>query len=170
MKRIRIKLLEENIQREKWCRMKRIVIVLFLLLMVGCAKNDVTLNDFIEIGTFNGYIIEENKKGYENYDYINTIYYAINRENAYDIQFLELKNDDYAKRFFETNKEEISKLRGNNTYVKTISLSNYSLYHLENDTSYMLVLRSKNNIIYIDASIGYIKEIEEFLEELDIDY
>lgn len=150
--------------------MRKIIILIILLLTIGCAKNNVTLSDFIEVGTFNGYIMEENMSGYEDYDYVNTIYYAINRENAYDIQFLELKNDDYAKKFFDINKEEISKLRGNDTYIKSLVLSNYSLYHLENDESYMLVVRSQNNIIYIDAPIDYILEIEEFLEELDIDY
>ncbi len=48
--------------------------------------------------------------------------------------------------------------------------SSYNLYHLETDDSYKLLIRKDENIIYIDAPIDYINEIEEFLSELDVDY
>ena len=74
--------------------MKKVKYLLLILLfiLVGCKKNSVTLEEFIDIGTYNGYIIEKNKTGYEEYPDILDIYYAVNRENAYDIQFLKLKN------------------------------------------------------------------------------
>ena len=152
--------------------MKKITILIFILLITlcGCKKNSITLNDFIDIAEYNGYIIEENKTGYEEYPNILDVYYAVNRENAYDIQFLKLDNDDYAKKFFllnvETVKEELDEL----SYIKSKSLTNYELYHAENEITYYLVVRSKENIMYISAPINYINEIEEFLEELDIEY
>ena len=152
--------------------MKKIkyLLLIFILLLTGCKIGSFTKNDFITKAKDNGYIIEENKPGYEDEDYINNIYYAINRENAYDIQFLELKNDNYAKEFFLLNANEIKNNITDKDYLKSKSFTNYELYHAENDTNYLIVIRSNNNIIYIDAPIGYINEIEDFLEDLQIDY
>ena len=152
--------------------MKRIKYLLLILLfiLVGCKKNSVTLDEFIDSAKYNGYIIEENKTGYENYPDILDIYYAVNRENAYDIQFLKLNSDSYAKKFFLLNVDTVRENLDNMSYVKSKSLSNYEMYHAENDNTYYLVVRSKENIIYISAPINYINEIEEFLEELDIEY
>ena len=151
--------------KKKW-----IVVLILIFLVIGCKKNNLTLDDFVEIGSRNGYILEENNRGYENYQYIKKVYYAINREDAYDIQFLELISDSYAKMFYELNKVELMGNVDGNTYIKNKEFSNYSLYHIENDLDYQLVYQSNSNILYIDAPIGYIREIEEFLDELDIDF
>ena len=145
-------------------------LIIFILLIVGCKKNSIILSDFIEKAEFNGYIIEENKTGYENYSNVIDVYYAINRENAYDIQFLELDTVDYAKKFFLLNVDEIKNNIDSNSYVKSDSLSRYEFYHAENESNYYIIIRSEKNIIYINAPINYINEIEEFLEELDIDF
>ena len=151
--------------------MKKIfVLMAFILLLVGCKKNEITKELFYEIASFNGYILEENKSGYEKYTYVENVYYAINRENAYDIQLLKLKNDDYAKKMFNVNKNELLSYVGDNSYVKKYNKSNYSVYHVETDSDYLLVIRSGEYVLYVDAPINYINEIEEFLEELDLDY
>ncbi len=149
---------------------KYILLIVIALLMVGCKKNSFVLSEFIEKAKDNAYLIENNKDGYEEYEYIKNVYYAVNRENAYDIQFLELENDDVAKQFFLLNATEIKKEITNKDYVKSNSYTSYEFYHAENDTKYYIVIRSKNNIIYIDAPINYINEIEEFLSDLDIDF
>ena len=152
--------------------MKKIKVLFFLSLifLCGCQNTELTKENFIEVGEFNGYILEEDMTNYDKYSYIKDVYYAVNREDAYEIQFLELESDDYAKRFFDYNKNDLATNQTSECYVKQKSNSNYSLYHLENDYSYMLVLRSKNNIIYIKAPIEYINEIEEFLHELNLEY
>ena len=137
---------------------------------IGCSKNDLTLSSFIEKANDNAYFIENNKKGYESYQYIKEIYYAVNRENAYDIQFLELENEDYAKKFYDVNKNALLEYVNNDTYVKNKNSRDYQVYHIENDSKYYLVIRSKQNILYIDAPIEYINEIEDFLSDLDIDF
>lgn len=151
--------------------MKKKLFWLFCLFIIsGCAKNEVVLTEFLTTANNNGYILEENMTGYENYHYIQKIYYAINRENAYDIQFLELESDDYAKKFYDINKKELMNYVDDSTYIKNLNYSNYSVYHIENDVSYMLVLRSKNNIIYLEAPIEYFQEIEDFFKELSLDF
>ncbi len=150
--------------------MKKWLFLIIIFLIVGCAKNSVTLNDFITMAKDDGYIIKEDKSGYEGYQYIWEIYYAINRENAYDIQFIELESDEYAKKFFLINKDEIAKKVDSNSYVKTKNFSDYAVYHVETDEEYLLVIRSKNNILYVKADINYINEIEDFLGDLDLDY
>ncbi len=146
------------------------LLLIILFILVGCKKNSVTLDEFIEVAKYNGYIIEENRDGYETYSNIKDIYYAVNRLNAYDIQFLIMNNDDYAKQFFLLNVNEIKDSIDGNVYVKSKSLSNYEFYHVENENTYYLVIRSKENVIYINAPINFINEIEEFLEELSLEY
>ena len=148
----------------------KILLLILLFIVVGCKKNEITLDNFIDIAKFNGYIIEENKTGYESYNNILDVYYAVNRENAYDIQFLRLDSVDYAKRFFLLNVDDIRNNLNNNSYIKSTSLTNYEMFHAENSETYYLVARSKENIMYISAPLNYINEIEEFLEELDIEY
>ena len=148
----------------------RYLLLIFLFVLVSCKKNSFDLNYFIDKAKFNGYIIEENKTGYETYEYINDIYYAVNRSNAYDIQFLNLSSIDYAKKFFLVNVDDIRENITDKDYVKSNSLSSYEYYHAENESTYYIVIRSNENIIYIKAPIGYINEIEEFLTDLDIDY
>ena len=146
------------------------ILLIFVFILVGCKKNSFTLDEFIDRAKFNGYLIEENNTGYEAYTNIISVHYAVNRENAYDIQFLELDSVDYAKKFFLLNANTIKDNITKNDYVKSKSLSNYEVYHAENESRYYIVIRSEKNIIYIDAPINYINEIEEFLLELDIDF
>ncbi len=151
-------------------KIKRIILLIILLLVVGCAKNEFSVDEFLDKADFNGYILSENNEEYKNYKYIKNVYYAFNRDTEYFIQLLILENDDYAQKFFDLNKNEIAKLKTSNSYVKSKNINNYNLYHLETDEDYELIIRSKNNIIYIDAPIGYINEIEEFLSDLNIEY
>lgn len=150
-------------------KIKYLLLIVFVLL-VGCSKNDITLDEFIEKATFNGYILRNDKSGYESYEKVLSVNYAINREEVYDIQFLELKDEEYAHKFFLLNKDEIKEEITGSDYVKTKSSSSYELYHAENSVKYYLVIRAKSNIIYIDAPIGYMNEIEELLTELDLDF
>lgn len=152
--------------------MKKIkyLLIILILILTGCKKNSFNLDSFIEQAKYNGYIIEENKIGYETYSNIIDIYYAINRENAYDIQFLKLDSVDYAKKFLLYNVDDIKQNISSSDYVKSNSLSNYEYYHAENESTYYIVIRSDENIIYIKAPINYINEIEEFLSDLDIEF
>ena len=79
--------------------MKKIkyILIIFVLLLTACKNYSFDLDKFIDKATFNGYLIENNKTGYETYPNILDVYYAVNRENAYDIQFLKLNGIDYAK-------------------------------------------------------------------------
>ena len=130
----------------------------------------ITLDEFISKAEDNGYILKQDKKNYVAYNEITNVYYAINRIDAYDIQFLELSSEEYAHKFFEYNKNDVNNYINSNDYVKTKSNNNYELYHAENTSTYYLVIRSGANIIYIIAPIGYINEIEEFLDDLYLEY
>ena len=146
------------------------LLIVFILLLTACKNNSFDKKLFIDKAKFNGYLIENNKTGYESYTSVLDVYYAVNRENAYDIQFLELKDIDYAKKFFLLNVDEIKKELTSKDYVKSNTTSTYEYFHGENDEKYYIVIRSNANIIYISAPIDYILEIEEFLTDLDIEF
>lgn len=149
---------------------KIIVIFLFLFILTACGKKEITKENFVDIASFNGYIIENSKSGYEKYHYIKDIYYAINRDNVYFVQLLELENEEYAKKYYDINKQEIIKEENDLSYVKARNKQDYSFYHMENESNYMLVIQSSNKVLYVSAPISYINEIEEFLDEMDLDY
>ena len=150
---------------------KRYFLLLVLIfVLVGCKSNNVTVDDFISKATFNGYIVESNKSGYEAYSNILDVHYAINRENAYNIQFLELNDESYAHKFFLLNKEDLETNVNSYDYEKTRNTTNYEIYHAETISEYLLVIRCNKNIIYVRAPINYINEIEEFLNEMNLDY
>lgn len=146
------------------------IFLIIFIFLIGCSKNNVNLEKFINMAREDGYILKEDKTNYETFNYIKNVYYAINRENAYDIQFIELVNNDYAQKFFLVNKNDLSQKVTNNSYVRTKENSNYAIFHVETDEEYLLIIRSNNNIIYINADINYINEIEEFLTDLELDY
>ena len=149
---------------------KWILFLILIIFIVGCTSKEIQVSEFINIAKDDGYIVKEDKTNYETFKYVKDVFYAINRENAYDIQFLELESDEYAQKFFLLNKEDLSKNITSNSYVKTKENSSYGLLHIETDSEYLLVIRSKNNIIYINADINYINEIEEFLSDLGLEY
>ena len=151
-------------------KIKYIILILFVFILVGCKKNTITIDEFIDVAKFNGYIVENDKSGYETYDYIKDIYYAVNRLNAYYVQLIELDSDENAKKFFLTNVDDIREDITTEDYLKSKSLSNYELFHAENEDAYYLIIRNKNFIIYVVAPINYINEIEEFLDELSLEY
>lgn len=151
-------------------RKKKLILLIFCFWLIGCSTYKITVDDFLEKATFNGYIIKNSKAGYEAYDSIKSVHYAINRENAYNVQFLELNSEDYAKRLFKTNVDEVKKDISGDDYQKSKSSISYDLYHAETKLMYKLVIRINNNLIYIDAPIMYINEIEEFLDDLHLEY
>ena len=151
-------------------KIKKVIIFIILILLVGCTKKTFTVDEFLDIADFNGYIISESTEDYKSYKYVKNVYYAFNREAEYFIQLLVLDSDDYARKFYTLNMEEIAENKDKNSYVKTMNSTDYNLYHLETEEEYKLVIRSKEKIIYIDAPIDYINEIEEFLGELEIEY
>lgn len=150
--------------------MKKYLLLILFIFVTACSNIDLTKEKFLDMASFDGYILENNKQGYEKYDYIKNVYYAIERESAYDIQFIELESDEYAQKFFEVNKKELESVKTSSDYIKRINRNNYHVYHLENASKYFLVLQNKNFIIYIDAPINYINEIEEFLKDLELVY
>ena len=107
--------------------MKKIkyLLIIFIFILVGCKNYSFDLDKFIDKAKFDGYLIKNDKTGYEEYTSILEVYYAINRENTYDIQFLKLNSIDYAKRFFLLNVEDIRNNITDKDYIKSDTSSTY---------------------------------------------
>ncbi len=69
-------------------KFKKIFLFIIILFIVGCAKNELDKQSFINIADFNGYIIDNDMEKYKGYNYIKDVYYAFNREGMYFIQFI----------------------------------------------------------------------------------
>ena len=144
--------------------------LLILIFISGCHNSKLIKNTFIEIAEFNGYVLYNTKKDYDKYDYIKDVYYAFNRENAYLIQFIELENEEYAKKFYEINKKNIEQKIDNSSNIQKGEGKSYSYYRVYSNEEYMLVIQNDNNVLYLDAPMGYLDEINTFLNELNLKY
>ncbi len=149
---------------------KMLILLIICLISIGCSYDNLNKEKFVEMAEFNGYILEHNKEEYANYSYVLDVYYAVNRDYEYYIELLELESNEYANSFFNVNRKEIENVQTSNSYIKQKNFTNYNLYHVETDTDYMLVIRSNKLILYVTAPINYINEIEDFLNELNLEY
>ena len=147
--------------------MKKCLIIIIIFCLSGCVNYHLNIDEFRRVSLTEGYYLDNENREYKNYDYV---CYAYNREKDYLIEFINLENNDYAYRFFLTNKDAFSEEITRYVYLKEQNNRDYNLYHVETEKYYMLIIRMDNNIIYVNTDIEYKNDIENFLFNLKINY
>lgn len=150
--------------------MKKRWFLIFIFILCSCTNYHLTIKEFRDIALFNGYYLDNTNNEYKNYSYVKDVCYAYSRESDYLIQFIELNNDDYAYKFFLTNKEAIQDDSNEVLYHKEKNSNNYNLYHIKTKEYIMIVIRMDNNIIYVNTTIDNNDTITSFFDELNIEY
>ena len=150
--------------------MKKILIIITILLITGCTNYHLTIEEFRNVSLDEGYFLDNENKEYQNYAYVKDVSYAYHREKDYLIEFIKLENNDYAYKFFLTNKEAFVNDTPEYKYIKYQNTNDYNLYHIETDRYYMLLIRMDNNMIYINTDIEFKQDIEKFLNKLNINF
>ena len=150
--------------------MRQILIIVTILILSGCTNYHLNIDEFRKTSLNEGYYLDNENREYKNYDYVQDICYAYNREKDYLVQFIKLKDDDYAYRFFLTNQDAFNQEKNKYTYFKEENTSNYNLYHIETEKYYMLLIRMDNSVIYVNTDIKYKSDIENLLDNLKLNY
>ena len=152
-------------------KINKSLILLFLFMIfltTGCKKKDnVTADQFKKYMEKKGYVIVNKKDNIYNNKYFNNVYYAVEKEEKYTIQFFELKDEASSKVFYNNLKKDISNSKVNKYKENSKSISNYSYYELSYNNNYKKVSRINNTIIYINTDIAYSKIINRQLKNLE---
>ena len=150
--------------------MKKSLIIIIILCLSGCVNYHLNIEEFRRVSLNEGYYLDNENREYQSYDYVKDVCYAYNREKDYLVEFINLENNDYAYRFFLTNKEAFSEEITRYVYLKEQNNMDYNLYHIETDKYYMLIIRMDDNVIYVNTDIEYKNDIEDLLLNLKINY
>ena len=148
------------------------VVVAVALLVVGgiflFAPNKVALtsNDFKTRLEEKNYIVEDATYQSTDDDNINEMYIATSEDGAYKLEFYILENADYAKMFYNVNKEASEKAKGSSYSQSNISLKNYSKYSLSSNNKYKVISRVDNTVIYANVDDEYKEVIKDLLKEI----
>ncbi len=147
-----------------------IVILSFLVLftVTGCGnKTAISADDFKTKLEDIGYTVQDATTQMNGVEEIKKVYLAIDADSKYQIEFYELASGDDAISFFNENKVRFEKAKSSISSETFINFFNYSKYVLSVDSSYKVVSRIDNTVIYLDVKDDYESNVKKVLEELD---
>lgn len=150
-----------------------IIAVVLILAIVGVIfinlnkeKTSITASAFYDIMSQKGYIVQDAKSQFSDYDYITQVYIAASEDYSYQIEFYELSDDSYATSFFNNNKSIFESSKGNASAQTSVALKNYSKYTLSSNGKYMVLSRIDNTVVYVNVDDTYKDSIKTILDEL----
>ncbi len=135
-------------------------------ILLNKEKPSITASDFKNFMEQKEYTIEDANNQFSQYDYIEQVYLAINKDKTYQVEFYEFSDDTYATGFYNNNKARFEASKGAISAETSVNLKKYSKYTLDSNGKYMVVSRIKNTVIYINANSSYKNEIKAVLNEL----
>ena len=138
-----------------------------LLLLTGCSnKAAIGPESFQSKMEKKGFVIRDitDDPYYdENFEYA---IIATNNEKNYQIELYVLSTVDYAKSMFKNNKEIFEDaVEGTKSYTD-VSVKNYSKYTQSDNSTYYVISRIENTLIYAKENKELKKEINEILKDL----
>jgi len=142
--------------------MKKLLIILSLFLLTACQKSAITPGRFKGILNKNNYEIID--KGKNNYDFVLESLIAVN-ENI-QIEYYVLKNEKYAKKVFNKNKEDFEKSLNDFSAEGYTNNQNLEKYTVKDKTTYKVVAKIDNTVIFISENVSHQKEINRILKKL----
>ena len=149
--------------------MKRVIkflfVIFFLLSITGCApkKNKLDPEAFKTAMIEEGFTVKDATSEMI-YDYIVQIYLASGTN--YNIEYYNIKNNDFAAGFYKNNVEAIEKINYDEEKATIKEESNYSKYTIVLDNKYKVVSRVDNTVIFINAPSRYKESIDIILDKI----
>lgn len=129
-------------------------------------KQALTVSEFKEIMEDKDFEIIDVKDQFENIDYIEKAYIALEEDYDYQIEFYRLEEEDYAIEFYKNNKEIFEDSKGSSSAETSVSMGNNSKYTLTTNDEYKVVSRIENTVIYANVDDKYKDEVKDLLKEL----
>ena len=157
---------------------KKIIILIVIVIIVIIAilgvvffnlnkeKTSITASSFYTTMSEKGYTVQDANNQFSDYDYIEQVYIAADKDRNYQIEFYELQDDSHATSFYNNNKSIFESSKENNSVETNTELKNYAKYTLSSNDKYMIVSRIDNTVIYVDVDDDYKDTVKSILDEL----
>lgn len=143
-----------------------LVLMSSLLLLTGCGKKALTIEEFTSSFDTNKYTVGEYQNGQ-----IDTVIDGLQRgayitNGSYTIDFYILKNTSKAEALFKDEKATFEASKDGKTIENSIKINNYESYELTTDLMYMYTCRVDNTLLYINANVEDKDEIKSLVKSL----
>lgn len=149
---------------------KKVFLVLVLmgslLLLTGCSKKAITIEEFTSSVDTNKYTVGEYESGQ-----IDTIIEGLERgayitNGAFNINFYVLSNPAQAIDLFGLYKEEFEAQDADERKKYTIKADDYEIYELTTDAMYNYICRVKNTLVYVSANAEDKDEVKSIIKNI----
>lgn len=129
-------------------------------------KQPLTVSEFKNIMEDKDFEIIDAKEQFEDIDYIEKAYIALEEDYDYQIEFYRLDDEDNAIEFYKTNKKIFEEAKGTSSAETSVNMGNNSKYTLTTNDEYKVVSRIENTVIYANVDDKYKDELKDLLKEL----
>ena len=154
-----------------------ILIVLAIIAVIGVIggilfstltkeKDSITVSEFYNRMQEKGYIVQDAKSQFADYDYVKQVYIALNNDNTYQVEFYDLEDASYAVSFYKNNKAIFENSKGNSSAENNVEGKNHAKYTLSSNGQYMVVSRIDNTVIFVKVEDAYRDMVKSILNEL----
>lgn len=149
-------------------KFKVLILIVLTILLTACGvkKEALDEDEFIIIMKKEGFNIVNVENQFEQYGYFEDAYIAIDPNSNYQIEFYELEDDNYAKRFYENNKQKFESQKSGKNVSSYKELINTGKYTLTTEESYKVVSRIEDTVVYLDVDKKYKEEVNNILKKL----
>lgn len=144
-----------------------IISIFSIISITGCQnKNAITTDTFKTKIEDLGYVLQDVKSQFSEYDYIKEAYIAADSNYNYQIEFYILEDEENAKNFYENNKTIFENSKTRNSAYTSVDVKNYAKYTLATNNEYKVVSRIDNTVIFTDSDSKYKDDINKILKKL----
>lgn len=142
--------------------------VLLLFVCIGCSTNkkEITADEFKEKMRDNDYYVVDVTEQFSEYDYIEKCLLAIDITKSYQIEFYKLKDSENALEFYRYNKGIFQASEISGSVYKSVDLSSSNKYTLKTFSSYKIISRIKDTVIYVDVDVDYKDSVDFILQKI----
>lgn len=149
-------------------KFKILMLTVFALLLTACGVKKEAIDDeeFNRIMSNERFTVENREKEFDENEYVEDILLAIQEDNNYEIVFLELESDSYAKKSYELAKKFIEPFKEGTSNYTEVNLANNSKYTLTTEDIYFVIARVEDTIIFLEVDKEYKAEVTDILNKL----
>jgi len=144
-----------------------VAIIAIVLFCVAMPKEAISSSEFKTHMQGKGYYIKDATYQFNDIDYIENVYLAIDKDYEYQIEFYEFSENSDAEAFFTRNKNKFELDESDIAKKDEVNGSNHHRYSLTTPYSYKLVSVIDNTAVYINTDEDNKDEIVEIVEEIN---
>lgn len=149
-------------------KVKILVLLVFIVLLSACSttKKQLDVEKFKELMRDNSYYVVNSKEQFNEYDYIDDSYIAIDSNKEFQIEFYKLSDIDNSVAFYNYNKDIFDASKTFDSKYTDVELDNSSKYTLITENSYKVLSRIDETVIYVNVDKEYKDEINSILKNI----